>query len=249
MRRLSIAARGIVGLALLLAAPSVPARGQFLQQPGQFVSGMQYPRIPPEGDWLEVMTVTNNWIVLQNARGQQFPVALKSVELFLMRWPTSLQEIPLGTVAEVTGVEVSNNQILATEMDVFSGPEQRFVTPAYNKLVGFNRIMTAFDVEMMNIYGLGVPLLPGEQNIPLRLHVAGPIGSLIPLRIAIGANNSVVVMPGFGGMAIYQVTAGTPQLVRPGDMAYIVLGNFTPSTLELGQLVVFKAMSRSQFVP
>jgi hypothetical protein len=222
---------------------------QFDPSMNPFQSGLLYPRIPPPGDWLEVVTVTPKWVVLQNQMGQQFPVSLDSVELFVMRWPTSLPEISPNALIEATGVEVNANQIRTDHMDVFDGIERRFVMPTVEQVVGFNRVVTAFDLDMMNTYGIRFPLLPIEEQMPTRLHVVGPLIGVNPVRVAIPGNNAVAIFPAVNGIYITQVTAGSPQYVRPGDLVYAVASTMTPRTVVLSQLVVYKSMSINQFIP
>jgi hypothetical protein len=242
----------VLGALFLTGSPAsgqVAAVGQILQPPGYSQSGLAFPRIPPRGDWLEVVTVTPKWLVLQNERGQQFPASFEAIELFVMRWPTSLDQISPTALLEVTGIELSATQIRADHMDIFEGPARGLVTPTIEELVGFNRVVTPFDVQSMNIYGQTIPLLPGEEQIPNRLHVVGPLVGTNPIAIAAGGNNAVAVYPYVGGIFMTQVTPGSASFVRPGDLVYVVVPDATTKSLMLSQLVVYKSMSLRQFTP
>src|SRR4051794_41065831 len=103
--RMGIAAA--VGLLVALGS-RLPARAQF--GPGDDITtnflaaaGMNQIRVPPQGTWAEIINVTSRWIVIQNQAGQQFPIASDSIRQFLIRWPTSLDQLTGNSVIEVAG--------------------------------------------------------------------------------------------------------------------------------------------------
>jgi hypothetical protein len=255
LRRIS---RFGIGLALALAAHAGTgpngAQAQVVgggQPLGQAQSGLQRPNFEPAGGWARILTVTDKWLVLENEDGQQFPVAFDQVNLFVMRWPTSAERIAPDDLLEVTGWDRGTNQIQTDHIDVFHGAARSLVTPTYQPIIGYGRVVTRFDIEQQNTLGINLHyrLLPGEERIPPRLHVVGPLASLIPLQIAIGGGNAVTVLPLEMGVTMTQVTPGVNSYVRPGDMAYVVPipANATPRSLALAQLVVYKDVPLDRF--
>lgn len=217
-------------------------------QSGSFASGMA-PQFPPSGDWVEVVTVTPKWLVLQNQSGQQFPVSFDAVQQFVIRWPIAPERITAGALVETMGVDLGSNRIQTDHVDVFEGSARSMTRPTLQRVIGYNRRPTQFDVINQNIYGVYVPLLPGENQIPDRLHVAGPIAGYNPLSVAIAGNNAVSILPSGGGLFFSQVTAGSASLLRQGDLVYVVPSDMTPRSLILSQMVAYKTIPLSQFVP
>jgi len=249
----AIPTRGVRGtvlsLGLLAALSASAARGQVVSPPDLFVSGMQTPRFPQAGDWAEVVTVTPKWLVVQNQSGQQFPISLESIDEFVIRWPTSPERISPTALVETTGLDLGSNEMRTDHVDVFEGAARALARPMYQRIIGYGRTPTAFDIQNQNIYGVYIPLLPGEDQIPNRLQVAGPVVGVNPLRIAIAGNNSVAVYPGGSGLFFSEVTAGSATFLRPHDLVYVVTSDITPKTLVLSQMVAYKTMPLSQFVP
>lgn len=216
---------------------------------GMAPAGNQVPYIPPTGDWAEIVTVTPKWLVIQNQKGQQFPVSLEAIGDFVIRWPIDPSQITAGALLEVTGLDMASLGVKTDHVDVFEGNARRMVTPMVQHLMGYNRQPTALDMLNVGVYGYGIPMLPGEEQIPNRLYVAGPIAAVNPLRIAVDGNNMLPVVPWEGGIQFSQVTPGLPSYLRPGDLLYVVPMDFTVKSLILDQMVAYKAMSLSQFVP
>lgn len=245
-----IARSGLLALVSSLLVSASMANAQVVvQDPNLFASGMQAPRFPPAGDWAEVVTVTSKWLVLQNEKGQQFPVSLDAIDEFVIRWPIDPARITPSAIVEVIGLDLGSNQIRTDHVDVFEGAARAMVRPMYQQIIGFDRRPTAFDIMNQQTYGVTIPLLPGEDQIPNRLHVAGlPIG-LDPLRIAIGGNNAVSVFPSAVGLYYSQVTMGTFSYLRPGDLVYVAPSDVSAKTLVLSQMVGYKTIPLSQFVP
>lgn len=238
--------------AIALSGPSGDrVRAQVVNDPGLYQSGMLAPRFPNQGDWAEVVTATPRWLVFQNARGQQFPVAVDHVGEFVVRWPTSLDRISPQALVEATGLDLGSNQVRTDHIDVFEGAARGLVRPGYQPIIGFGRTPTWYDYEQANTYGVNYYnfLLPGEEQIPARLNIVGPVANLNPLRIAVDGNNAVAVFPAPSGFNISQVTIGTLGVVRPGDLAYLVPAQIAPRGLTLEQLVIYKSMPIDRFAP
>ena len=232
-----------------LLAIATAAQGQIVyQDPGRYVSGMQTPRFPPSGDWAEIVTVTSKWLVIQNEKGQQFPVAIDSIGAFVMRWPIDPTRISPNAMVETTGLDLGSNQVRTDHLDVFEREGAGMIQPLYQQIIGFGRTPTTYDLLQQSTYGVRIPLLPGEDQIPNRLHVAGPIIGLDPVRISMGGNNTVAVLPGATGMVFSEVTPGALGLLRPGDLLYVVPTDVTARSLILGQMVAYKPMPKAQFV-
>jgi hypothetical protein len=213
-------------------------------------SGIGAPNIPASGDWAEIVTVTSKWIVIQNQKGQQFPVSLDSIAEAMIRWPIDPSRISSNAMLEATGLDLASNGVQTDHVDVFEGNARGLVRPIYQKLIGFNRKPTAMDMLNVGLYGFyGIPMLPGEEMMPNRLHVAGPIAAMNPLRLVADSNNTVPIVPADGGITFTQVTPATISYLRAGDLLYVVPADMNQKTLILSQLVGYKAMALSNFVP
>lgn len=213
--------------------------------------GVNQPWIPDRGEWLQVLTVTNKWIVLQNERGQQFPLAVDAIDVFVMRWPTTLDRIGPTDLVEATGIDLGSQRIAADHIDVFKGAARNLVTPTLQRIIGFNRVVTLFDAERQSTFGLSFAanLTPEEWLLPWRYHVVAPAVSTIPLRLAVGGNNTLEITASTNGLSMAEVTPGIPSFVRPGDIAYAVPieNQSDPRTLILSQLVVYKDVPSDVF--
>lgn len=237
----------LVGLALGLGASTATA--QVLTH-DPFRSGIGQVQIPAQGEWARVLTVTDRWLVLEDEQGRQFPVNVDAIQLFMMRWPTSLERIGADALIEVTGLNLGSNQVQADHLDVFTGSARNLVVPTVQHIIGLGRVLTPFDFERMNTFGINwqYNLMPGEEQLPRRLHVVAPPVQLVPLQLAAGGNNVVTVVPAAGGLTMTQVTPGSFGLVRPGDLAYCVanLEVSTARSLALPRLVIYKTVPPDQ---
>jgi hypothetical protein len=258
--RLSGLAKLVLALLALVAAPLAPCQAQFASGGGfadmysqNGLSGMAATRVAPPGGWAEVLTTTPKWLVIQNQQGQQFPVAFADVQMFVIRWPTTLDQVAAGSLVEATGVDMGTNQVLTDHVDVYEGTAgQLGVFPTIQTIIGYNRIMTAFDVEQHNTYGIDYfrYLSPGEFGIPPRLHVVGPIVNVNPvLSLGVGGGIAVSIIPSAGSLFITSITPGSASFVRKGDLVYFAPVEANPKSLVLSQLVVYKKIPQSQFTP
>jgi hypothetical protein len=215
-------------------------------------SGLIRPAFNPPGEWLQVLTVTDNWLVLQNELGQQFPVSLDAVRLFAMRWPTSLETLSPVDLVEVTGLDIGSNRVSTDHIDIYKGSARSLVTPTVQQIVGYNRVLTYFDIERQNALGFNYQYLltPEELRMPYRLHIVSSAVNIASLQLSVGGNNAVAVLPDTGGMTMSEVTRGAIQLVRPGDIAFVqpILEQTTPRSLMLNQLVVYKSVPVEQMM-
>ncbi|MEO6809288.1 MAG: hypothetical protein ABI353_09285 [Isosphaeraceae bacterium] len=218
--------------------------------------GALFPKVMPQGEWAQVLSVTPKWMVIQNGRGQQFPVSLTqgNVRMFVIRWPIAPALISPRAVAEVTGVDLVSNTVQANHLDVFEPDAQGLlngVWPSITHIGGLNRILSPYGADRdsaINGYATVYPLAI-ERNIPNRTHAVAPVFAVNPIRLALGNNNVLTVMPAGTGLNLTRVTAGSPTFVRPGDLAYVMISGQTPKTLALSELVVYKRMSFDQFAP
>ena len=79
------------------------------------------PQLPPQGAWGEVINVTSRWIVIQNHSGQQFPIAIEDIQEFLIRWPTSFDDLTRESVVEAVGATPGSNIVRASHLARFLG--------------------------------------------------------------------------------------------------------------------------------
>ena len=199
---------------------------------------LQLPRAT--GTWAEVLTVTPNWLVLQNGQGQQFPVALDAIGVFLMRWPTSMDHVAPDALIEATGVDIGSNAIRTDHVDCYEGGARSLVTPTVQQSVGYHPVLTAYDVDQLPTYGARYFLLPAEEQVPNRIHVVGPIVGVAPLQVSIGGNNALGILPALNGLSMSAITPGAIAMVSRGDMVYLTVQDALPKSLAVSQLVVYK---------
>lgn len=233
-------ARWILGAILATVLFDAPAQAQ-----GLAASQMAQD----SGGWAEVLYVTPKWLVLQNAKGQQFPVSFESIGLFVVRWPSSPADLNGESWIEATGIDVGSNRMRADHIDIYEGAARALVSPAYQQVLGDNRTLSPFDLMMLDPINSRMPLLPGEDQLPSRLHVVGPFLGLGPLRISVFGNQMVYVLPGPAGISMTQITLGSPSFPKKGDLVFLVPVNAGPKTLTLSQLVLYKRIPLNQFVP
>jgi len=203
------------------------------------------------------------WIVIQNYQGQQFPIAMDSIRQFLVRWPTNLSELTNASMIEAIGAELGSNTLQTTHIDVFEGSDQTLVSPGYSSILSFNRAVTtidpafnrfmnAFDISSQNqLYGWAYPINPGAGglNIPSQLHVVGNVINLTPLRVGLPGNNVATILPADAGVTMSVVTRGSSSFAKKGDRVFLMPVRVDPKSLILAQLILYKNIPRSQFVP
>jgi hypothetical protein len=242
---LAVVAGGALALVLGGGTPGVQARAA---QPNR-AAGLQ-------GYWGQVLTVTPKWLVIQNDQGQQFPVSLAkdNVGLFVVRWPTTPERLSPRAVVEVMGVEGTNNQIRTTHLDAFEPNAQGMLGgrwPAMIRLIGRNGLITTPYSSDRDISYNGYDYIANlpQGSSPSILHIVAPVWGINPLRLAIGNNNLVTVLPMENNVSMTQVTGGSASLVRPGDLVYYLPVQTNPRTLVLAQLIVYKQIPIDQFAP
>jgi len=268
-------ARGRIGLSFALVVclwtAVVPdfaprARGQNFPGPlNNLTAGgiLPLPTPPPQGEFFEVIFANAKWLVVQNQRGQQFPVAADSIGQILIRWPATVDDLYFGVRVEAIGPELAGMTIQTSHIDLFMGVDRTLVQPGYVSVLPINRPVTAidptyqrhmngFDVAAQNtLYSFVYPVSTGDNGIPGQMHVVGNAVGLDPLRLGVPGNNIVTVLPPMPGiMTISQVTMGSVSFAAKGDFAYLtpVQGNpATERSLRLSQVVLYKKMRRDQY--
>lgn len=235
--RASVPLLVLIALAIATATATGQGVASFGAAAGQ--TGLSPPQFAPEGVWARVVSATPKWLVLENAHGQQFPVAAEAINLFVIRWPIDPLAADPFSYAEVTGVDLNNGQVVADQVDIYEGPNRALVTPTSQHLFGYNRVLTLVSPFQMNTFTQS-GLLPGEAAMPPRRHVVGPLISAAPLVIGAGANSAVTVVPGGNGVLVTSVTPGSTALVAPGDLVWCLPAAANPRTLALSRLVVYK---------
>jgi hypothetical protein len=205
---------------------------------------------PAQQGYASVLTVTPRWLVIQNERGQQFPVAFDSVGLFLVRWPATAEHLLPGRdgvppLVEANGRSAGANNVQTDHIDIYRGPGRGLVSPGIltpNLLA----IQPNFQFQVNLQFNLfqplqgvgGGPIMP--ENVGDLMFVVGPPINVDPLRLGIAGTNWVNVLPSPGGFAMNVVTPGSPSQIKPGDFVYYVAMQEEPKGLRLSQLVVYK---------
>ena len=218
------------------------------------------PHLPPEGAWGEVINATPRWIVIQNHSGQQYPISVDDIGEFLVRWPSSLDNLGPQSVVEAVGQDIGSNTVEVSHVDVFEGPDRNLVQPTYNNLLsnnavvtavdpGFSRLMNAWDYAgQSQLYGWAYPTGMGGNLAPIRLHVVGTVVQRFPLQVSLPGNNFATVVAGDNiQFTMSQVTRGTSNLARKGDYAFLMPRQINPKGLVLAQLVLYKTVMYRQF--
>jgi hypothetical protein len=253
-------------LSWVLAA--VPVQAQNFPGPWNNLTAggiLPLPPPPPQGAFFEVIFANSRWVVVQNERGQQFPVAAEFINQFLIRWMADLGDLSPAVLVEAVGPEIAGMTIQTNHLDLFMGSDQALVKPGYVSVLGINRPVTAidptyqrymsgYDIAAQNtLYSWVYPTVPGDNGIPGQMHVVGNALNLGPLRLGVPGNNFVTVLPPNPGvLTISQVTMGSPSFAGKGDFAFLtpVQGRaVTEKSLVLAQVVLYKKMRRDQFVP
>jgi hypothetical protein len=202
---------------------------------------------PSQGDWAEVMTVTPTWLVLQNQRGQQFPVSRALVDLFLIRWPTSPDRLAANSWVEATGFSGGANRILTDHVDVFQGTSRSLVPGA--RLDSFNEkgqfliplLMDTYETAFGDNFQFTVP----TTQLSTFLHIVGQVVNRNPLAVGTTDNAQVTVLGPQGSPPMTLVTFGSESFaafVQPGDVVWYDTTNVGPRGLSLAQLMVYKTV-------
>jgi hypothetical protein len=218
------------------------------------------PQLPPQGAWGEVINVTSRWIVIQNHSGQQYPIAADDLGEFLVRWPSSVENLGPQSMVEAVGRDAGSNLVEVEHVDVFEGADRTLVAPTYNSLLpnnaivttvdpGFNRFMNAWDYGGQNqLYGWAYPTGVSGSGIPIRMHVVGTVVERVPLRLSILGNNFATIVPGENiQFTVSQVTRGSLDYARKGDYAFLMPRQLNPKGLVLSQFVLYKSIHFRQF--
>ena len=71
-----------------------------------------------------MINVTSRWIVIQNHSGQQYPIAADDIGEFLVRWPSSLDNLGPQSVVEAVGRDAGSNMVEVSHVDVFEGADR-----------------------------------------------------------------------------------------------------------------------------
>ena len=237
MRRRTV--RGLLGalIALVLFAPGH----------GNIASAQAQPAVPGVEGWARVLTVTNKWLVLQDDKDREYPVAFDSIRTFVVRRPMSPDAIPDGALVETTGPEAGGSALSTDHVDVYEGASRSLVSPIFLYVNASGRIITPLEFTYnIDAYGdpfpgLGNPIQGGVLSGPNRVHLVAPVISRAPLLVGLMNNQRFGILPPQSGvMTATSITPGRPDLVKPGDLAYFYATGMGPRSLALAQLVIYK---------
>jgi hypothetical protein len=211
------------------------------------------PQLSPDGEWAEIINATPRWVVIQNQTGQQYPIAVDDLGEFLVRWPSSVDQLGNQSVVEGFGQDLGSNIVETPHVDVFEGGDQALVAPTYyNSLLPTNAmILNAWDYfGQGSLYGLAFPTSPSMLGVPVSLHVAGNVVNRAPLQVSIPGNNIATVVPPAGRqLSVTRVTRGASSYIRKGDYAFFVPKEITPKGLVLSQFILYKTIPFPLFNP
>jgi len=247
-------ALGLLALGMVPPAPCPAQLGPFagpdpIRSPAQdSLVATVAAQVPPQGDWAEVVTIKDQWLVLQNGKGQQFPVSLAGVNLFVIRWPTDLGDVPPDALVDIYGFDVGSNQMQTDHVDVYEDATAHVmnIRPTYESLARLGMLANNFVIQK-NLQINQFQPLEGPASGPVVangqpswMHVVGSIVGLNPLQVMTPGFIVVTVLPQANGMTATLVTPGSSSFVRKGDLAYFIPSEPTPKSLNLAQLVIYK---------
>jgi hypothetical protein len=202
------------------------------------------PALPPQGAWGEVINATARWVVIQNHAGQQFPIAVEDIGDFLIRWPSSLASLGPRSIVEAVGISLGSNVVETPHIDVFEGADRALIQPTYDP--GWDGTMVNWVNATQNnlLNGWSYPLstgIPGTTTA--RIHVVGTVIERSPLRLSLPGNNFATVVPAANlNLTVTQVTRGSINAARKGDIAFILPMSISPKGLVVSQLVLYKTV-------
>jgi hypothetical protein len=250
---------------LIAATASFPAQAQQLAGADRNVNGFDLkqagatlPPRPDNGAWGEVIMANSKWLVVQNHRGQQFPIALDQIRQFLIRWPITAGDLTEASVVESVGNDVGSNTFQTDHIDVFEGGDQSLVQPTYANLLpnvpvvvtvdpGFNRFMNGIETGAVLMNGWAYPPNPSNMGLATRLHVVGPVIDINPVRVRVLTTNVMTLVPDPSGFSMTQITRGDPDFAEKGDIVFLMPTDMTTRSVTLSQLILYKKMPRKDF--
>jgi hypothetical protein len=210
-------------------------------------SGLGRAEMPLRGSWGEIIMANAKWVVIQNQQGQQFPVSMESVGTFMTRWPTSTDALTPASMIEVSGSDVTSNQIMTDHVDVFEGSAQNLVTPTTEINQGFSLVLSPLGLGRSSASGAPNPGMAGIWGAPNVPTFVGRVMDTNPLQFSIGGNQIWTVVPGNQGISMTQVTLGTWSTIRKGDVVYFVPSSAGARSLVLGRMVLYKTIPFARF--
>lgn len=215
------------------------ATGAVLQPPAQ-------PRVAPAGFWTRALTVTPEWLVVENEEGQQFPIAIAAVKSYLVRLAITPNEIPPGSVAIFNALVGPTGELFTDQIDLPEGVLRAGLVPQ-SLTIGANGLsyeeMILFNTITERIFGRGLAI--AQFAGPTYRHTVGPVVNANPIRIEIPVGQFATVLPASPNFRVYRVRqdVGAFASVAPGDWVYIVPAPnnpLAPESLVPAKMIVYK---------
>lgn len=198
-----------------------------------------------QGFWAEVVNVTPNWLVLQNQRGQQFPLAFANTNgRYMVRAPIPPDRIGMGSTAEAVGYTMPNGAMRTGHIDVYDAALAARSMPG-NQTFSANGVANDGLTTMLTFNWFLLPNLVTGIASPGYRHVVGTIISLNPLTLATPGNQNVTIFPVQNNILTTQLSSETRSFarIRKGDTVLIALNRNNPTTarsLNVSELVVYQ---------
>lgn len=223
--------------------PNLPPWTALRGSPQSFVS--------PQGMWAEVIASTSRWIVVQNQDGQQFPIATDRIRQFLVRWPSSVNDLSPVSMVEATGMQTGANELMVDHIDVYEADAQNLVSPTVQNLSGGKQQQPmTFDSFTQSNFGIINYQEVRDPNVSTMVtHVVGRSSAINPIQLTGVGGSPITVIPGQNGMSVTQVTLGTNSFAKKGDMVHLIPETALPRGLDVSQLVLYKKIPLRQFQP
>lgn len=227
----------LLTLSAALASPSA-VRAQF--------EPISTPAMPGQGFWVEVIYATPQWLVVQNAIGQQFPLSIQAADRgFMIRQPIALQDVPLGAIAEVLGLEGDNGGVITDHIDFYEGALAQNATPTSQLILGNGQPTDELSISYQLANGFLFPILGDDGTLPTRRQVVAPVINLQPLQLARAGNRAHTVLGGPQGLLLTRLAfqQGSFAGVVPGDLVFMVpssVAPYTARTINPSQMVIYR---------
>ena len=225
------------------AIPNLPPWTALRGSPQSFVS--------PQGMWAEVIASTSRWLVVQNQDGQQFPIAADRIRQFLVRWPSSVNDLSPASMVEATGMQTGTTTLMVDHIDVYEADAQNLVSPTVQNLSGGKppQAMTFDSFTQSNFGIINYQEVRDPNTTTMITHVVGRSSAINPIQLTGVGTAPITVISGQNGMSVTQVTLGTNSFAKKGDLVHLIPETASPRGLDVRQMVLYKKIPLRQFQP
>ena len=247
------------------AAPNLPP---WTAQHASPQAVIQQEQQQQQGMWAEVISSTARWMVIQSQDGHQFPIAADRIKQYLVRWPSSINDLSPTSMVEATGIRTSSAAMMTDHIDVYEADAQNLVSPTIQSVAGPGQVagfghtsnFGFIDFESLNFGSQNWTEMPSAGVVNwtetpnvggggMLLHVVGRSTAINPVQLSGFGPGSIMVAPGQNGMSVTQVTLGTMSYAKKGDLVHLTADGASARGLDVSQLVLYKKIPLRRFQP